>query len=98
MKRVTARVFWFPDGVHRMISMTGWHWETYDKIIEQGVISDRNRFAEYAYKFAIDEFDRNSEDFEGKLQMVMQDFTLWVWKRKCNEKSLNNNGLLDHYT
>jgi hypothetical protein len=36
MTRQTSRIWGFPDGLQRVITMSGWHWYAYDSFTDRG--------------------------------------------------------------
>ena len=66
IRRKQARVLLFPDGIKRVISMSVWHWETFDRLKEEMWFTDEE-FAACAF-FGAKEFAKPGSDFEQEIR------------------------------
>ena len=66
LRQRTGRMFTFPDGLDRLIVVSTWHWETYDRLQEEMWFSDEE-FATCVYNIT-NEYRREALPFEVQLR------------------------------
>lgn len=96
MQKISSRVWPFPDGRERVVTMSGWHWEAYDQMVAPCEVRE---VANTIYELAQQEIALGTDptlDFEDWIQRMAQDLVRLSWDDGQNEKAANNNGVLDY--
>ena len=99
MKERTSRIWKFPDGLERIITLSGWHWEAYSSLIAP---NQRPRFAERCLELAQSEISNPLEsiapsfDLEQWLHKIAADLIQMTWDEKQNTFACNDNGIFSN--
>ena len=98
IRRQSSRVWMFPDGLARSVTMSGWHWHAYRKLVpahyKDGFAADCFEFAQIQFSQQQDNPDSIFDlDFESWIQKAIQDMIRM--DRRLQQPRANNNGFYD---
>lgn len=64
--RKVSRLWLFPDGVCRLISMSAWHWDTHDRLVTER--NDPNFVSDIAFDYAYAEYQKGVASLESLIR------------------------------
>ena len=98
MKTHSSRIWAFPDGRNRVITMSGWHWAAYDAMISADPVNQSAEISLDTYELAQQEATLDlSLDFESTLLTIACELVRLSYYRNKNDETANNNGFMDQY-
>lgn len=92
LSQTTQRVWNFPDGLSRVVSMSKWHWKTYDHLMTRYPSTD---LATSGYELAVKHAGLGAQDFQAWVIKGIRDVVRAMWDLEQNEQKANDNGILD---
>lgn len=88
---IQRRIWDFPDGVARIVAISRWHWEMYDRLMAQGKLDD---YSHEAYRIATNVVGKDDPDLEHFISVAVRDLLRCASDLAENSTAHNDNCIL----